>query len=268
MPPIVSLAKFGCNIPLICVVVLIAFLRHFSLLILQINYFFPILEFLHPTPPTHILETNKQTKKNNCKNNHICVCLEQTALHSMNRFLFKSHFFINRLQSKSIRNYICWHSVCVCCSFLSHFIHLNKVLFHFHMCSYVLSELSHDDKITNVSVLFDENSPWNSFSNCNQLNIAQIFIFQLPKNDALAGLCNAIVEAWNIQSNPNAVVLFVIEDVTYNICDQVRLWYLHICIASCESWVCFCGLFFACGLWIAALAVHNRYVRNGPENIL
>lgn len=29
-----------------------------------------------------------------------------------------------------------------------------------------------------------------------------------------------MVEAWNLQSNPNAAILFVIEDVTYNICDQ------------------------------------------------
>lgn len=29
-----------------------------------------------------------------------------------------------------------------------------------------------------------------------------------------------MVEAWNHQANPNAAILFVIEDITYNICDQ------------------------------------------------
>lgn len=46
---------------------------------------------------------------------------------------------------------------------------------------------------------------------------------QLPKNAALAGLCNAMIEAWNLQCNPAAAILFVIEDVTYNICDQVLI---------------------------------------------
>lgn len=46
---------------------------------------------------------------------------------------------------------------------------------------------------------------------------------QLPKNDALSGLCNGMIEAWNIQNKKDAAILFVIEDVTYNICDQVRI---------------------------------------------
>lgn len=37
----------------------------------------------------------------------------------------------------------------------------------------------------------------------------------------MAGLCNAMIEAWNLKANPNAAILFVIEDITYNICDQV-----------------------------------------------
>lgn len=30
-----------------------------------------------------------------------------------------------------------------------------------------------------------------------------------------------MIEAWNLQNKKNAAILFVIEDVTYNICDQV-----------------------------------------------
>ncbi|CAH1722053.1 unnamed protein product [Chironomus riparius] len=60
-------------------------------------------------------------------------------------------------------------------------------LFH----SYILNELGHNDKIKN-----------------------------LPENNALSGLCDAMVEAWNIIGNTKAAILFIIEDVTYNICDQ------------------------------------------------
>lgn len=42
----------------------------------------------------------------------------------------------------------------------------------------------------------------------------------MPENRALAGLCEGMIEAWTIQANPQAAILFVIEDVTYNICDQ------------------------------------------------
>lgn len=44
---------------------------------------------------------------------------------------------------------------------------------------------------------------------------------QLPQNNALRGLCAAMVEAWRMQGKPNAAILFVVENVTYNICDQV-----------------------------------------------
>lgn len=56
----------------------------------------------------------------------------------------------------------------------------------------------------------------------------------MPENNALAGLCDAMVEAWKIIGNPKAVILFIIEDVTYNICDQrfhefyIRETYPHI----------------------------------------
>lgn len=43
---------------------------------------------------------------------------------------------------------------------------------------------------------------------------------QLPANLALEGLAGAMLEAWRLYSRPRAVILFLIEDVTYNICDQ------------------------------------------------
>jgi glutathione synthase len=42
----------------------------------------------------------------------------------------------------------------------------------------------------------------------------------LPENNALAGLCGAMVEAWKLMNNTNGAILFIVEDVTYNICDQ------------------------------------------------
>ncbi|XP_071534053.1 glutathione synthetase-like isoform X2 [Panulirus ornatus] len=45
-------------------------------------------------------------------------------------------------------------------------------------------------------------------------------LHHLPENDALAGLCSGMISAWEVYSCPKAVILFVIEDVTYNICDQ------------------------------------------------
>jgi len=57
--------------------------------------------------------------------------------------------------------------------------------------SYILQELGYADKLIN-----------------------------LPPNRALSGLCDAMVEAWNLQANRKAVILFIVEDVTYNICDQ------------------------------------------------
>ncbi|EZA60374.1 Glutathione synthetase [Ooceraea biroi] len=42
----------------------------------------------------------------------------------------------------------------------------------------------------------------------------------LPKNDALQMLCSGMTQAWDLYGNSQAVILFVIEDVTYNICDQ------------------------------------------------
>ncbi|XP_076224494.1 glutathione synthetase isoform X2 [Nomia melanderi] len=46
-------------------------------------------------------------------------------------------------------------------------------------------------------------------------------IKDLPKNDALQVICSSIIEAWNMYGDRRAVILFVIEDITYNICDQL-----------------------------------------------
>ncbi|XP_017045591.1 glutathione synthetase isoform X1 [Drosophila ficusphila] len=70
---------------------------------------------------------------------------------------------------------------------------------------FVLSELGHADKLHNM-----------------------------PDNNALAGLCDGMVKAWEIYAKPKAVILFIIEDVSYNICDQrfhefyIRETYPHI----------------------------------------
>ncbi|XP_063218318.1 glutathione synthetase-like isoform X3 [Bacillus rossius redtenbacheri] len=56
---------------------------------------------------------------------------------------------------------------------------------------YVLQELGHGDKIKN-----------------------------LPKNSALEGLTDGLATAWKMYGDPNAVVMMVVEDVSYNICDQ------------------------------------------------
>ncbi|KZC07199.1 Glutathione synthetase [Dufourea novaeangliae] len=42
----------------------------------------------------------------------------------------------------------------------------------------------------------------------------------LPANDALQIICSSMIEAWNVYGDNEAVILFVIEDVSYNICDQ------------------------------------------------
>ncbi|XP_050673117.1 glutathione synthetase-like isoform X3 [Leptidea sinapis] len=42
----------------------------------------------------------------------------------------------------------------------------------------------------------------------------------MPENRALSGLCSGIIEAYDLFGVPSAVVLFVVEEVSYNICDQ------------------------------------------------
>ncbi|XP_066253548.1 glutathione synthetase-like [Euwallacea similis] len=56
---------------------------------------------------------------------------------------------------------------------------------------YVLEELGHYDKLQN-----------------------------LPENHALTGITTGLLEAWKIYRDPKAVILMIVEDVTYNICDQ------------------------------------------------
>lgn len=56
---------------------------------------------------------------------------------------------------------------------------------------YVLQELGHFEKLVN-----------------------------LPENNALQGLCQGMLDAWKIYGKEDAVILFVVEEVTYNICDQ------------------------------------------------
>uniref|UniRef100_A0A1L8E4X9 Glutathione synthetase n=1 Tax=Nyssomyia neivai TaxID=330878 RepID=A0A1L8E4X9_9DIPT len=59
------------------------------------------------------------------------------------------------------------------------------------MHSYILHELNHGDKVKN-----------------------------LPANSALSGLCNGMIEAWKVIGKPQAAILFIVENITYNICDQ------------------------------------------------
>ncbi|XP_022904636.1 glutathione synthetase-like isoform X3 [Onthophagus taurus] len=42
----------------------------------------------------------------------------------------------------------------------------------------------------------------------------------LPENNALEGLCSGMLEAWKMYGDIEATILFIVEDVTYNICDQ------------------------------------------------
>ena len=45
-------------------------------------------------------------------------------------------------------------------------------------------------------------------------------VVHLPENKALEGLCNGMLEAHKIYGKPKAVIMFIVEDITYNICDQ------------------------------------------------
>jgi len=42
----------------------------------------------------------------------------------------------------------------------------------------------------------------------------------IPENKALEGLAGGLIEAWKLYNVPDSRILFLIEDVTYNICDQ------------------------------------------------
>uniref|UniRef100_A0A1B6DNJ1 Glutathione synthetase n=1 Tax=Clastoptera arizonana TaxID=38151 RepID=A0A1B6DNJ1_9HEMI len=90
-----------------------------------------------------------------------------------------------------------------------------------------LSESTDDNKIKQVEV----NTIASSFGGISSILINfQSFVLKelgypnlvenLPANNALQGLAQGIIDAWKIYDDPSAVVLFVVEDVTYNICDQ------------------------------------------------
>ncbi|XP_052120485.1 glutathione synthetase isoform X1 [Frankliniella occidentalis] len=84
--------------------------------------------------------------------------------------------------------YCCWKQVEVN-TIASGFGWLGPISSGIHR--YVLSELGYQDKLKH-----------------------------LPENNALQGLCNGMLQAWEIYGQPKAVILFVVEPVTYNICDQ------------------------------------------------
>ncbi|XP_058444673.1 glutathione synthetase-like isoform X1 [Malaya genurostris] len=107
-----------------------------------------------------------------------------------------------KVQCKRAQAYCCWKQVEIN-SIASGFGHLGPA--SKSLQSFILTELGHSDKLA-----------------------------KLPPNGALYGLCDAMVEAWTLQNRPQAVILFVIEDITYNICDQrfhefyIREKYSHI----------------------------------------
>ncbi|XP_026466651.1 glutathione synthetase-like isoform X1 [Ctenocephalides felis] len=91
-------------------------------------------------------------------------------------------------KSETSRPYCCWKQVEIN-TIASGFGHLGPA--SAVLQRYVLEELGHGDKTKN-----------------------------LPANHALSGLCNAMLEAWKIAEDENAAILFIVEDVSYNICDQ------------------------------------------------
>ncbi|XP_046410462.1 glutathione synthetase-like isoform X1 [Neodiprion fabricii] len=71
----------------------------------------------------------------------------------------------------------------------SSFAGIATTITHYHR--YILKELECEDKLKNI-----------------------------PENHALSGLCEGLIEAWKLYNNKRAVILFIIEDTTINICDQ------------------------------------------------
>ncbi|XP_050315567.1 glutathione synthetase-like isoform X2 [Anthonomus grandis grandis] len=45
-------------------------------------------------------------------------------------------------------------------------------------------------------------------------------LHNLPENNALTGMTMGLLEAWKIYGDPKAAIMVIVEDVTYNICDQ------------------------------------------------
>lgn len=48
----------------------------------------------------------------------------------------------------------------------------------------------------------------------------QDLVANLPLNNALQELCGGMIAAWDMYSRPQSIILFIVEDVSYNICDQ------------------------------------------------
>ena len=47
-----------------------------------------------------------------------------------------------------------------------------------------------------------------------------LILSKIPENHALEVLAGGLLEAWRIYNKPKSVIMFLVEDVTYNICDQ------------------------------------------------
>ncbi|XP_074109210.1 glutathione synthetase [Cotesia typhae] len=45
-------------------------------------------------------------------------------------------------------------------------------------------------------------------------------IKNIPENNSTVGFASGLTEAWKIYNNKESVILFVVEEITYNICDQ------------------------------------------------
>ncbi|GAB0086212.1 Glutathione synthetase [Sergentomyia squamirostris] len=117
--------------------------------------------------------------------------LENGSTQPISLGLFRSDLMLESCcpdENASPAAYCCWKQVEIN-SIASGFGHLGPI--SRALQSYVLHELNHGDKVAD-----------------------------LPENPALTGLCNGMIEAWKIRGKPNAAILFIVEDVTYNICDQ------------------------------------------------
>ncbi|XP_050315569.1 glutathione synthetase-like isoform X4 [Anthonomus grandis grandis] len=64
----------------------------------------------------------------------------------------------------------------------------------------------------------------NGISLCNRFVMEELghfdLLHNLPENNALTGMTMGLLEAWKIYGDPKAAIMVIVEDVTYNICDQ------------------------------------------------
>ncbi|XP_055303782.1 glutathione synthetase-like isoform X2 [Sitodiplosis mosellana] len=110
------------------------------------------------------------------------ILADESAQETRSLGLFRSDYMVHSLELNEIKQ-VEFNTIA------SSFAGISSKFHPLH--SFVLSELNYADKVKN-----------------------------LPLNGALAGLCEGMVEAWNLQAISNAAILFVVEGVTYNICDQ------------------------------------------------